>query len=213
MRLADRLLTIVVTATLTSAAWIVVGSFYLQSPRAGQPNAAPATSPAPAEVASAGPANGAASPLPALSPAGLMIPVAGVSPDKLSDNFNDMRGGHRHGALDIMAPRGTDVLAAAPGTVEKLFQSVPGGNTIYVRSPDRTTIYYYAHLDHYAAGLKEGQPVTRGQVIAAVGSTGDASAEAPHLHFEVMRTTPQAKWYDPAEDVDPYPLLTGKPQG
>ena len=213
MRLADRLLTIVVTATLTSAAWIVVGSVYLQPTRADQTKAAPAAVMSPAQVASPGPL-AAASVAPAgSSTAGLMIPVAGVAPDKLSDNFNQMRGGHRHGALDIMAPRGTEVLAAAPGTVEKLFQSVPGGNTIYVRSLDRTTIYYYAHLDHYADGLKEGQAVQRGQVIAAVGSTGDASAEAPHLHFEVMRTTPQAKWYDTATDVDPYPLLTGKAAG
>ena len=210
MRLADRLLTIVITVTLTSAVWIVIGSFYLQRAPSTTLTVAAA---APSTLGSSGAVTDSpAAPAGAL-PSGLMIPVAGVTLDKLSDNFNDMRGGHRHGALDIMAPRGTDVLAAAPGTVEKLFQSVPGGNTIYVRSPDRTTIYYYAHLDHYAAGLKEGQPIARGQVIAAVGSTGDASAEAPHLHFEVMRTTPQAKWYDPAEDVDPYPLLTGKPQG
>jgi murein DD-endopeptidase MepM/ murein hydrolase activator NlpD len=211
MRLADRLLTIVITATLTSAAWIVFGSFYLQSPRAVQTKAVPAAAPSPAEGASPVPSAAA---LPGgSSPGGLMIPVAGVAPDKLSDNFDDVRGGHRHGALDIMAPRGTEVLAAAPGTVEKLFQSVPGGNTIYIRSPDRTTIYYYAHLDHYADGLKEGQAVQRGQVIAAVGSTGDASDEAPHLHFEIMRTTPQAKWYDSATDIDPYPLLTGKAAG
>jgi len=203
MRLVDRLLTIVVTATLTSAAWIVIGSFYLQSPRAS--TNAP-TRPAPFQATAAIPT---ASPAGA-QPSGLVIPVAGVAADKLSDNFKDTRGGHRHGALDIMAPRGTKVLAAAAGTVEKLFQSVPGGNTNYVRSPDRTTIYYYAHLDHYANGLMEGQSVAPGQVIAAVGSTGDASVEAPHLHFEIMRTTPQARWYDPATDVDPYPLLTGK---
>ena len=205
MRLVDRLLTIVITITLTSVAWIVIGSFYLQRGPAAESNTAAAPGPAPDARAANAPA-AVTGPL----PSGLMIPVAGVTADKLSDNFNDTRGGHRHGALDIMAPRGTDVLSAASGTVEKLFQSVPGGNTISVRSPDRTMIYYYAHLDHYAAGLKEGQAVARGQLIAAVGSTGDASAEAPHLHFEIMRTTPQAKWYDPATDVDPYPLLTGK---
>jgi len=208
MRATDRLLTIVVTATLTSAAWIVFGSFYLKTSPAAKPTAAPVAKPMALPASSAAPTASSA-PASAL-PADLMIPVAGVAPEQLSDNFNDTRGGHKHGALDIMAPRGTEVLAAAPGTVEKLFRSVPGGNTIYVRSPDRTTIYYYAHLDHYADGLKEGQPVQRGQVIAAVGSTGDASPEAPHLHFEIMRTSPQAKWYDPATDVDPYPLLTGK---
>jgi murein DD-endopeptidase MepM/ murein hydrolase activator NlpD len=212
MRVADRLLTIVVTATLTSAAWIVIGSVYLQAPRDAK-SAARAGPPSPhSQAVGTAPAS-ATTPRNGSPPGALTIPVAGVSPDKLSDNFNDMRGGHRHGALDIMAPRGTEVIAAAPGTVEKLFQSVPGGNTIYVRSPDRTTIYYYAHLDHYADGLKEGQRVERGHVIAAVGSTGDASAEAPHLHFEIMRTTPQAKWYDPATDVDPYPMLSGNKPG
>lgn len=212
MRLADRLLTIVVTVTLTSAAWILFGALYLQNARFAPPQAvAPPAAPQPQAPATAPAAPAAPPAAGAPAPAGgVMIPVAGVTPDKLSDNFNDMRGGHRHGALDIMAPRGTEVLAAADGTVEKLFQSVPGGNTIYVRSPDRTTIYYYAHLDHYAEGLKEGQPVQRGEVIAAVGSTGDASPDAPHLHFEIMRTQPQAKWYDPATDVDPYPILTGK---
>ncbi len=211
MRLADRLLTIVVTATLTSGVWIVIGSFYFpQASRPGPSGAAPiASAPAPEPVASTNRPTAQSGAL----PSGLVIPVAGVTADQLSDNFNDSRGGHRHGALDILAPRGTEVLAAASGTVEKLFHSVPGGNTIYIRSPDRSTIYYYAHLDHYAEGLREGQAVARGQVIAAVGSTGDASPEAPHLHFEIMRTTPQAKWYDPATDVDPYPLLTGKQPG
>jgi murein DD-endopeptidase MepM/ murein hydrolase activator NlpD len=209
MRFADRLLTVIVTATLTSAIWIVVGSFYLLRPAE---TAAIAASPAPHPPAT--PTTDAPQVQEGTQPANLLIPVAGVAADKLSDSFNEMRGGHPHDAIDIMAPRGTNVLAAAPGTVEKLFRSVPGGNTIYVRSPDRTTIYYYAHLDHhYADGLKEGQEVARGQVISVVGSTGDASAEAPHLHFEIMRTTPQAKWYDPATDVDPYPLLTGKRRG
>lgn len=207
MRLADRLLTIVVTVTLTSAAWIVFGSFYLRAP--GEPLVPPAK---PAATPSASVAQRKAATTPANASSGMVIPVAGVTPDRLSDNFNDSRGGHPHGALDIMAPRGTEVIAAAAGTVEKLFQSVPGGNTIYIRSPDGGTIYYYAHLDHYADGLKEGQAVRPGQVIAAVGSTGDASPEAPHLHFEVMRTSPSAKWYDRATDVDPFPLLTGRKQ-
>jgi murein DD-endopeptidase MepM/ murein hydrolase activator NlpD len=210
MRFADRLLTITITATLTSAAWIVFGSFYVPRSAETPAKAAPAAPSVSAQAPSARALKATGS---GAQPANLVIPVAGVTADKLSDSFNDMRGGHPHNAIDIMAPQGTDVLAAAPGTVEKLFRSVPGGNTLYVRSPDRTTIYYYAHLDHYANGLKEGQPVAQGQVIAAVGSTGDVSAEAPHLHFEIMRTTPQAKWYDPATDVDPYPLLTGKEPG
>jgi len=143
--------------------------------------------------------------------AGLIIPVAGVTADQLTDSFNEVRGGsRRHGAIDIMAPRGTPVIAAAAGTVEKLFHSDNGGNTIYLRSPDRATIHYYAHLDRYAGGLHEGQGVTQGQLLGAVGSTGDASPDAPHLHFEIMQTTPDAKWYEPSTSIDPYPLLTGR---
>ena len=143
---------------------------------------------------------------------GLVIPVAGVKAEQLTDNFSDARGGgsRLHEALDIMAPRGTPVVAAAAGTVEKLFHSDAGGNTIYVRTPDRKAIHYYAHLDRYVDGLREGQSVTQGQTLGAVGSTGDASPDAPHLHFEIMQTKPNAKWYEPATSIDPYPLLTGK---
>jgi len=207
MSIIDRLLTIVVTATITSAAWIVVGSGYVDG--------AIATSrrPTPATQAVAPPS---ANPKPASSVSGdagdLIIPVEGVAPSQLSDTFNDRRGGgeRRHEALDIMAPRGTAVIAAAPGKVEKLFKSDAGGNTIYVRSEDRRTIYYYAHLDRYAAGLTEGQTVNRGQPIGFVGSTGDANPVAPHLHFEVVRTSPETKWWEPGTPINPYVLLGGR---
>jgi len=193
MRLAERLTTIAATATITSAAWIVA----LAATGAGR-----------TEPVAAAPASSAVS----AHSAGQIIPVAGVTANQLSDTFSDSRaGGARlHQALDIMAPHGTPVIAAAAGTVEKLFHSNAGGNTIYVRSPDRATIHYYAHLDRYADGLHEGQTVTQGETLGAVGSTGDASPDAPHLHFEIMRTTPDAKWYEPSTSIDPYPILTGK---
>jgi murein DD-endopeptidase MepM/ murein hydrolase activator NlpD len=205
MRLADRLSTIAATATITSAAWILFGAVWFSRP-------VPAPAPSHLAATGAGSSEPAATAPRAASSAGLIIPVAGVRPEQLTDTFDQARGGgaRAHHALDIMAPRGTPVIAAAPGTVEKLFHSNAGGNTIYVRSPDRTTIHYYAHLDQYADGLHEGQAVTQGQILGAVGSTGDASPDAPHLHFEIMETTPQAKWYDKATDVNPYPLLAGK---
>jgi murein DD-endopeptidase MepM/ murein hydrolase activator NlpD len=204
MKLADRLPTIAVTAALTSAVWIVIGTAFIDRPRSTSAEQQPGHPPPSFEPAASGP-----------GPSGigsLTIPVAGARADQLSDTFADERGGgsRLHEALDIMAARGTAVVAAAPGRIEKLFHSDAGGNTIYVRSPDRRTIHYYAHLDHYAPGLKEGQTVARGQVIGAVGSTGDASPEAPHLHFEIIRTTPDAEWYEPGTPIDPYPLLTGK---
>ncbi|HVR91721.1 MAG TPA: M23 family metallopeptidase [Novosphingobium sp.] len=143
---------------------------------------------------------------------GLIIPVQGVRADQLTDTFTQARanGARVHDAIDIMAPLGTPVLAAAPGTVEKLFVSKAGGLTIYQRSLDRRTIYYYAHLDRYAPGLVEGQPVGRGQMIGAVGFTGNANPLAPHLHFAILQTSPQARWYQPAVVINPYPLLTAR---
>lgn len=138
----------------------------------------------------------------------LVVPVEGVRREQLSDTWGQSRaGGQRaHEAIDIMARRGTPVLAAAAGMVEKLFVSVRGGTTIYVRSPDRRMIYYYAHLDRYAAGLAERQEVRSGQVIAYVGSSGDASPDAPHLHFGVSKARPDDGWWQ-GVPTNPYPLL------
>ena len=145
------------------------------------------------------------------SSSGLIIPVAGVAPAALVESFDDVRGGgaRRHGAIDIMAPRGTPVLAAAAGTIEKLFESKDGGHTLYIRSPDRQRVFYYAHLDAYDADAREGAAVTQGQQIATVGSTGDADAAGPHLHFEVKRMGPADNWWQ-GTAVDPYPLLGGR---
>ena len=145
------------------------------------------------------------------APSGLMVPVAAVAPQQLVNTWGDERGGgsRRHNAIDIMAPRGTPVVAAASGVVEKLFDSKNGGLTVYVRSPDKGIVYYYAHLDGYRPGLREGMPVRPGEVIGAVGSTGSASEERPHLHFEIKRMAPGESWHQ-GQEVNPYPLLAGK---
>jgi murein DD-endopeptidase MepM/ murein hydrolase activator NlpD len=125
-----------------------------------------------------------------------------------------VRGGERrHEALDIAAPAGTPVIAAAEGRVEKLFRSDDGGNTVYIRSADRRTIYYYAHLQGYSPDLEEGKPVERGQRLGTVGATGNADPSAPHLHFAIMRTAPDAEWWEPATAINPYPLLAGEQLG
>jgi murein DD-endopeptidase MepM/ murein hydrolase activator NlpD len=147
-----------------------------------------------------------------VGPAGLAIPVAGVKPEQLADTYTQARAGgaRRHDAIDIMAPAGTPVVAAAPGTVEKLFYSPGGGGiTLYVRSDDGLWSYYYAHLQSYAPGLKEGQRVQRGQILGRVGSTGNASPSGPHLHFAINRMTRDEDWHG-GEPVNPYPLLAGK---
>ncbi len=149
-----------------------------------------------------------------VGPAGLAIPVVGVKASDLVDTYDAARGsGRRHDANDIMAPEGTPVIAAADGTIEKLFFSRGGGGiTIYERSPDGRWQYYYAHLSAYAPGLAEGQQVKRGQVIGRVGHTGDASASGPHLHFAINSMVPGERWWQ-GTPINPYPLLAGKRAG
>ena len=147
-----------------------------------------------------------------IAPSGLAIPVPGVKPSELIDTYTASRsGGMRvHNAIDIMAGEGRPVIAAAPGTVEKLFFSNGGGGiTIYVRSADQAWTYYYAHLSAYAPGLTEGQHVARGALIGFVGHTGDASADGPHLHFAINHMAPGERWWD-GTPINPYPLLAGK---
>jgi murein DD-endopeptidase MepM/ murein hydrolase activator NlpD len=207
-----------VTATLVSAGWIVAGAFVLdraeteaiEAEIAANQTPAPEVSPeaAMAEAEQATGSNNASTP-PEEETATLMIPVMGVAASDLVDTFSDGRGGgtRLHEALDISAEEGTSVVASAPGTLERMFRSDAGGNTVYIRSEDRETIYYYAHLGEYAPGLNEGQQVRRGQRLGTVGTIGHAEPGAPHLHFEVMRTTPNAEWWEPATSVNPYPLL------
>lgn len=181
---------------------------WLAKPPAEVP-AADGPAPTPAEVSNA---LTTSRPPPIVSPSGLQIPVAGVRPEQLTDTYTQARAGgaRTHDAIDIMAPRGTPVFAATDGTVEKLFFSHGGGGiTVYVRSPDRAWIYYYAHLDHYAPGLAEGQQVRRGDPLGFVGSTGDASPQAPHLHFAINRMGPADRWWQ-GTPINPYPLLAGR---
>lgn len=149
-----------------------------------------------------------------VGPAGLAIPVAGVRPSELADTYTQARaGGARvHDAIDIMAPHGRPVVAAAPGRVEKLFLSQGGGGiTAYVRSNDGQWVYYYAHLESYAPGLAEGARVGRGDPIGTVGSTGNANPDGPHLHFAIHRMQAGERWHE-GSAVNPYPLLAGSPR-
>jgi peptidoglycan LD-endopeptidase LytH len=145
-------------------------------------------------------------PDPPLVERGLLIPVVGVPPHELRDTFSERRGLTLHEAIDIAAPRGTQVVATDDGRVVKLFRSVPGGLTIYQADRDDRLMYYYAHLDAYAAGLREGDRVQRGDVIGYVGSTGNAPPNAPHLHFAIFRLPPGKEWWK-GTPINPYPYL------
>ena len=158
--------------------------------------------PAPAAVVPLGPLPSAL--------AGLLIPVTGVKSGDLVDTFSQARGaGRTHDAIDIMAPRGTPVVAANDGHVVKLFTSKPGGLTVYEFDPQDKVVYYYAHLDRYAPGLVEGQLLRRGDPIGFVGSTGDASANAPHLHFEIQLLGSEKQWWH-ATSINPYGRFEGQ---
>jgi murein DD-endopeptidase MepM/ murein hydrolase activator NlpD len=133
-------------------------------------------------------------------------PIQGLTRSELRDSFNETHFGHRHEAVDIMEPRGTPVLAVTDGVIAKLLQSRAGGNSIYQFDRAARYCYYYAHLDRYAEGIADGVEVTRGEVIGYVGSTGNASPNAPHLHFGVSLVGPDHKWSD-GTPIDPYPLL------
>ena len=202
---ATALFTAVFTAVLVSAFWIW---FYSAVPapapkvaRSGNVVAVQPKNAPPVEIAQQV----------VVGPAGLALPVVGVKPTDLVDTFDAARSaGRRHDAIDIMAPEGTPVIAAADGTIEKLFFSHGGGCiTIYERATDPKWQYYYAHLSAYAPGLAEGQQVKRGQVIARGGHTGDASASGPHLHFAINSMGPGQRWWQ-GTPINPYPLLAGK---
>ncbi len=154
------------------------------------------------------PANAIAAPATASGVAPrLLIPVQGVAAASLIDTYEAARGeGRRHDAIDIMAPRGTPVLATADGVVMKLFESELGGITLYQLAPDRRTIYYYAHLDRYSRGMVEGRALRRGEVLGYVGNTGSAGPGNYHLHFEIS-TTENPSQYWGGVPRNPYPLL------
>lgn len=133
-------------------------------------------------------------------------PIQGVEPFQLRDSFDEMHNGHRHDAIDISEPEGTPVRAVVDGTIQKLFFSKAGGITTYEFDRESVYCYYYAHLERYADGLYEGMRVSQGQMIGYVGSTGDASRAAPHLHFAIYLLGPERRWWKGAP-IDPYPVL------
>jgi peptidoglycan LD-endopeptidase LytH len=146
------------------------------------------------------------------SPAGLedrdlVIPVEGVKPEQLTRSFEDKRGSARlHEAIDILAPRNTPVKAVEDGVIARLFFSKAGGITIYQFDPSERYCYYYAHLERYAEGLREGERVKKGQVIGYVGTSGNAPKDVPHLHFAVFRLSAEKRWWE-GTPIDPYDIL------
>jgi murein DD-endopeptidase MepM/ murein hydrolase activator NlpD len=192
--------TALVTAVLTSLFWIAAYNMAGAGPSVGPPPKVITETVEPDRQ-----------PQLVLGPGGLTVPVSGVGVQDLLDTYTQSRGGGArvHNAMDIMAPHGTPVVAAAPGTIEKLYFSRGGGGiSVYVRSADRRWIYYYAHLQAYAPGLAEGRRVRAGERLGTVGSSGNANPAGPHLHFAVHRMEPGDSWHG-GTPVNPYPLIAG----
>lgn len=142
-----------------------------------------------------------------------MVPVVGVAPNKLRDSFNEPRdGGRIHRATDILAPRGTPVVAAADGEVVQIKQNSAGGLTIYLTDDAHRYIYYYAHLDRYSDKILETVRVKQGFLLGYVGTTGNAPPNTPHLHFQAMRLNPEQRdwWNGTPVDVRSFFKTTGR---
>ena len=145
----------------------------------------------------------------ALAARRLIIPVKGVDASRVQDSYTAARGGRTHDAVDIMAARGTPVVAADSGTILRLRQNEAGGITIYQLDPGERFVYYYAHLDRYEEGLAEGKVVHQGDVLGFVGTTGNAPKNLPHLHFQVMLYRGRGQYWG-GEPINPHPYFTQK---
>lgn len=198
------MLTVKATALLALAS--TLAAVGIGAAMKGKATRAPAVT---AAVASVVPVKDSPPPAKSATPPALLMPVQGFDPKKLRDNFDETRGLRKHEALDIMAARGTPVVAVDDGVVTKLFRSVAGGITVYQYDRSESFVYYYAHLDRYADGLREGQAVKRGEVLGYVGTTGNAPANAPHLHFTIFELGPEKKWWR-GKALNPYPYLASR---
>jgi peptidoglycan LD-endopeptidase LytH len=135
----------------------------------------------------------------------LRSPIDGADFASWKGEFDQRRdGGSRgHEAVDILSPRNTPVHAVADGTIAKIFESKAGGHTVYQFDADGRLCYYYAHLERYADGLHDGQTVSQGDVIGYVGTSGNAPANTPHLHFAVYQLDAEKRWWK-GTPLDPY---------
>lgn len=181
-----------------------------QPEAAGGPQVTPAVLPSLTPTPGPEPTFTAPPPPASIVPGGLIIPVAGVKPEQLVDNFEEDRSeGRKHEAIDIPAPAGTPVMAAADGEIVKFHDSEAGGITIYQISSDRRYFFYYAHLQSRAAGITEGQTVEQGTVIGYVGDTGNAGPGNYHLHFSINLVSDPKRFWD-GTSLNPYPILRGE---
>jgi peptidoglycan LD-endopeptidase LytH len=182
--------------------WVVVPSPVVATEALRQASSVPADAKVAADVKVAADATAVA------HLGGLLFPVPGVDSTRLDDSFDAPRDGgvRKHNAIDIMAKRGAPVLSVQDGRILRLSNNAKGGISIYATDLEEQFVYYYAHLDRYHSSIYSGRPLLRGDTLGYVGTTGNAPAEVPHLHLQVMHMPADRKfWNGPA--VNPYPLL------
>jgi murein DD-endopeptidase MepM/ murein hydrolase activator NlpD len=144
--------------------------------------------------------------------AGVQIPVEGVDAARLRDSFLASRGRHRkHLAIDIGAPKGTPVLAAADGEIIKMRREKRGGISLYQKDATGRYLLFYCHLSRYEKGLRPGQKVSKGEVIAYVGRTGHVIGGS-HLHFSLTRLPDDDDNFKAGVAVNPYLLFLASVQ-
>ena len=195
------------------APWRVVNASPATTATASAPAAAPAAT---STKVSGGDVAQASAPAVSIADAALLahvgslyFPVAGMDSTRLDDSYDAARDGgvRRHNAIDIMAPRGSAVLAVQDGRVLKLSSNPKGGITVYATDLEDQFVYYYAHLDRYHARMYNGKPLMRGDTIGYVGTTGNSPPNLPHLHFQIMRMPADKRSYSTGAPVNPFPLL------
>lgn len=114
---------------------------------------------------------------------GFSLPVQGTMTSPFGPRFHPiLKEARLHGGVDWAAPTGTPVIAALPGRITRANVSPSYGNIIYIDHPGGLQSRY-AHLDRFAAGIRNGGTVAGGGLIGYVGTTGRSTG--PHLHFEM----------------------------
>lgn len=150
--------------------------------------------------------------------ASLDFPVAGVDLAAIRSGFGAPRDGGRrdHHGVDIFAPRGTPVVAAAAGRVSRIRTGGLGGNVVWLREAAWGRSLYYAHLDTFA--VVQGAEVRPGDTLGFVGNTGNARTTPPHLHFGIYLrgvgpVDPRTHLFDPPDEPPTFAgdtLLVGR---
>lgn len=138
----------------------------------------------------------------ALRTKALRSPIDGTDPRSWKGSFDEKRGERRHHAVDILAPRGTPVLAVDDGVIARRMTTRGGGLSVYQADASGRFVYSYLHLDGYA-DADEGDRVEAGDVIGYVGTTGNAPPRVPHLHFAIS-VIDQGDHPSGGTPIDPY---------